>query len=139
MQWMADRLAEMRARDLGRQLRTVNGGAEPWVEGGGRRLLNPSSNNYLGLPSPPGGVTAAGRAAESQGCSAGSSRLVAGTGSLHEELERRLARFKGVERTLLFTSGYTANIGLIPSLIGLGDLILSDELNHASLIDGCRL
>src|SRR5437660_928506 len=118
MEWMADRLAEMRARDLGRQLRTVGHGAEPWLEVDGRRMLNLSSNNYLGLASHADVVAAARRAAETDGCGAGSSRLVAGTGPLHEELERRLARFKGVERSLLFTSGYTANIGLVPSLVG---------------------
>jgi 8-amino-7-oxononanoate synthase len=139
MQWMADRLAEMRSHDLGRQLHVVAAGAEPWLEVEGRRLLNLSSNNYLGLASHPDVVAAAVRAAEDYGWGAGSSRLVAGTSPLHGELERRLARFKGAERALLFTSGYTANIGLIPSLVGPGDLILSDELNHASLIDGCRL
>ncbi len=129
----------MRAQDLGRKLTTVQGGAEPWVEIHGRRLLNLSSNNYLGLAHHPAVIAAAVEATKEYGCGAGSSRLVAGTGYLHTELELRLARFKGVERTLLFTSGYTANVGLIPALVGPGDLVIGDELNHASLIDGCRL
>jgi 8-amino-7-oxononanoate synthase len=101
--------------------------------------LNLSSNNYLGLAGRAEVRAAAADAALGDGCGAGSSRLIAGTSDLHRALEERLARFKGTEGALLFTSGYTANIGVIPALIGAGDLVLSDELNHASLIDGCRL
>src|SRR5581483_5475857 len=124
---------------LDRRLTTVARGADPWVEVDGRKLLNLSSNNYLGLANHPVVVAAAAEAGEKYGWGAGSSRLVAGSSPLCDLLEERLAQFKGSERALLFTSGYTANVGLIPSLVGPGDVVVGDELNHASLIDGCRL
>jgi 8-amino-7-oxononanoate synthase len=129
----------LRGRHLERQLAIVADGTEPWVEVDGRRLLNLSSNNYLGLARHPRVVEAVVEAARAWGGGAGSSRLVAGTSDLHRALEARLAAFKGAESALLFTSGYTANLGVIPALVGPGDLVLGDALNHASLIDGCRL
>jgi 8-amino-7-oxononanoate synthase len=117
----------------------VAAGAEPWIEVDGRRLLNLSSNNYLGLANHPEVRAAAAAAAEWNGAGSGSARLIAGTDALHEELERRLAAFKGAEAALLFGSGYLANLGVIPALVGPGDVVLGDELNHASLVDGCRL
>jgi 8-amino-7-oxononanoate synthase len=117
----------------------VAAGAEPWIEVDGRRLLNLSSNNYLGLATHPEVRAAAAAAAERNGAGSGSARLIAGTDALHEELERRLAAFKGAEAALLFGSGYLANLGVMPALVGPGDVVLGDELNHASLVDGCRL
>jgi 8-amino-7-oxononanoate synthase len=97
------------------------------------------SNDYLGLASHPSLQQAAVAAMQRYGFGSGASRLVSGTGSLHEELESRIARFKGAESALLFNSGYAANTGIIPALADEGDVILSDSLNHASIIDGCRL
>ena len=138
LQFMRRRLEALRSRRLYRQLRVVPDGAQPWITVDGRRLLNLSSNNYLGLATHPS-VKAAAAAAETHGCGAGSSRLIAGTFPLHQALETRLGSFKQAEGALLFNTGYTANLGVIPALVGPGDLVLSDELNHASLIDGCRL
>jgi 8-amino-7-oxononanoate synthase len=139
LQFMHDRLEELRRDHLYRQLRSNCAGAEPWIEMEGRRALNLSSNNYLGLASHPSLKAAASAAAQMAGCGSGSSRLIAGSSKLHEQLEARLASFKRSESALLFNSGYTANVGVITSLVGAGDLILSDALNHASIIDGCRL
>ncbi len=134
-----ERLRALERRHLLRHTRPLGSGAEPWAELNVRRVLNLSSNNYLGLAGHPLVRTAAAHAAESEGTGAGASRLIAGTGGPHEELEARLARFKGSEAALLFNSGYAANLAAIPALIGPGDVALGDELNHASIIDGCRL
>lgn len=139
LDFMRARLHALRETRLYRQLRPELGSSDPWLESDGRRLLNLSSNNYLGLATHPALKAAASQASTRYGCGAGSSRLIAGSSDLHAELERRLARFKGSESALLFNSGYVANIGIISALVGPGDLILSDALNHASIIDGCRL
>nr|BBH93083.1 8-amino-7-oxononanoate synthase [Thermogemmatispora argillosa] len=139
LDFMRERLEALRTAQLYRRLRPELGSSEPWLERDGRRLLNLSSNNYLGLATHPALNAAASQASERYGCGAGSSRLIAGSSDLHAELERRLACFKGCESALLFNSGYVANIGVISALVGPGDLILSDALNHASIIDGCRL
>ncbi|HEY4036296.1 MAG TPA: 8-amino-7-oxononanoate synthase [Ktedonobacteraceae bacterium] len=139
LQFMQRRLDALESRHLYRQLRTVSAGAEPWIDIESRRALNLSSNNYLGLATRPELKAAAANAAETDGCGAGSSRLIAGTSERHLALETRLAHFKHAESALVFNSGYTANVGVISSLARAGDLILSDELNHASIIDGCRL
>jgi 8-amino-7-oxononanoate synthase len=133
------RLEALRRRHLHRTLSLIANGVDPWIEFDGRRLLNLSSNNYLGLATHPDVTAAAATAAQSLGCGSGASRLISGTSELHQRLETRLARFKNAESALLFSSGYTANTGVIPALVGPGDLVLGDELNHASLIDGCRL
>jgi 8-amino-7-oxononanoate synthase len=137
LEFMRHRLDDLREQQLYRQVRIVTNGAEPWLELDGRSVLNLSSNNYLGLATHPE-VVAAASAAAVQGA-AGSARLVAGSSALHQVLEAQLARFKASESALLFNSGYTANTGIIPALVGTGDAVLSDEMNHASLIDGCRL
>ncbi|MBX5449087.1 MAG: 8-amino-7-oxononanoate synthase [Thermogemmatispora sp.] len=139
LDFMRERLKALREAQLYRRLRPELGSGEPWLERDGRRLLNLSSNNYLGLATHPALKAAARQASERYGCGAGSSRLIAGSSDLHAELERRLARFKRSESALLFNSGYVANVGVITALVGPGDLILSDALNHASIIDGCRL
>ena len=111
----------------------------PWITIKGRKVLLLCSNDYLGLAGHPALGTAACAAVERYGFGSGASRLVSGTSALHEELERRIAAFKGTESALLFNSGYAANTGMIPSVSGAGDVILSDSLNHGSIIDGCRL
>ena len=105
----------------------------------GRRLVNFSSNDYLGLASHPRVKAAAQAAIEEFHASAGSSRLICGNLAIHERLESRLAGFKQKEAALVFSSGYAANLGIIAALVGEGDQIFSDALNHASIIDGCRL
>lgn len=132
-------LEDLKARDLHRRLRELQAAQGPWVEFEGRRVLNLSSNNYLGLATHPAVQEAASRAAYAWGCGSGASRLICGNLSLHEQLERRLAAFKGTEAALLYGNGYAANLGIISSLVGRGDYVFSDSLNHASIVDGCRL
>ena len=137
--FMQRRLETIRCNHLYRDLTPLTHGVAPWIEVHNRRVLNLSSNNYLGLADHPRLKEAAMTAIRDYGCGAGASRLITGTTPLHVQLEERLASFKGCDRTLLFTSGYHANIAVISSLAGPQDVILSDELNHASIIDGCRL
>ncbi len=111
--------------------------AEVVIEG--RRLINLSSNNYLGLTTHPKLIAAAVDAARTWGAGAGAVRTIAGTQALHEELERRLADFKGTEAALTLQSGYAANLGVLGTVLGEADAVVSDELNHASIIDGIRL
>lgn len=119
-------------------LRTIEGGTGPRLEWNGRTLVNFGSNNYLGLAEHPRVKAAAVRAIEREGVGAGASRLLTGHGAIHAELEAALARLKGTEAALVFSTGYQANLGIIPSLVARGDLILADRDCHASLIDGCR-
>jgi len=116
---------------------TRRDGAYVWV--GGAKLLNVSSNDYLGLSTHPALVEAATAALEEHGVGAGASRLITGNVALCEELEHALASFHGAPAARLFNSGYAANTGIIPVLVGKDDVVFSDELNHASIIDGCRL
>jgi glycine C-acetyltransferase/8-amino-7-oxononanoate synthase len=102
-------------------------------------VINFSSNNYLGLANHPELREAAKQAIDRYGCGSGASRLISGNMTLHEELENKIAELKGTEAALVFNSGFQANTGIIPVLVGEGDVILSDALNHASIIDGCRL
>jgi 8-amino-7-oxononanoate synthase len=132
-------LARLEAAGLRRSLRPIGGPPETEVLLDGRAVLLLSSNNYLGLATHPALRAAARDAVERWGCSAGSSRLIAGHTELHASVERRLAAFKGTEAALLFPSGYQANVGAIVALVGPGDRVFSDALNHASIIDGCRL
>lgn len=122
-----------------RTLRTVGNAQGPRVLLEGREVLLLCSNNYLGLASHPRLAQAAAAAALDWGTSSGASRLVSGTLELHRELEERIASFKGTEAALLFNSGYAANTGILQGLTGPEDVIFSDALNHASIIDGCRL
>jgi 8-amino-7-oxononanoate synthase len=132
-------LAEIEAAGLGRRVRTLQSASEPEVVLDGRRLVCLASNNYLGLAAHPEVVDAAAEAARRFGAGAGSARLVTGGLTVHDELEARLASFKGTEAALLFSSGYLANLGTVAALVGPGDAVFSDALNHASIIDGCRL
>lgn len=132
-------LESLEQKALRRTLRVIESGHGASVLFEGRRLLMLASNNYLGLANHPALQSAATRATERYGVGAGASRLVAGSLRPLHDLEGHIARFKGVEAALVFGSGYLANLGTITALAGQGDVILSDELNHASLIDGCRL
>jgi glycine C-acetyltransferase/8-amino-7-oxononanoate synthase len=134
-----ERLQELERLGLARRLRLVSGPQGPTVLLDGRPVLLLCSNNYLGLADHPRVREAAADAAMRWGVGAGASRLVSGTMTIHHRLEERLAAFKGSEACLLFGSGYLANIGVIGALAGHGDTVFSDELNHASIVDGCRL
>lgn len=132
-------LERRRAAGLLRRLRPIDGPQDPWVTIEGRRVLLLCSNNYLGLATHPALREAAARAARDWGVGAGASRLISGSLRLHEALEEQLAALKGTAAALLFGSGYQANVGAITALVGSDDAVFSDELNHASIIDGCRL
>ncbi|HEY1371760.1 MAG TPA: 8-amino-7-oxononanoate synthase [Candidatus Binatia bacterium] len=129
----------LKRRDLYRRLRRVDGDQGPEIVLDGRRALNFSSNNYLGLATHPTLKKAAQDAAERYGCGSGASRLISGNMALYDELEAKIARLKSAEAALVLNSGYQANVGIVPALAGEGDTIFSDALNHASIIDGCRL
>jgi 8-amino-7-oxononanoate synthase len=132
-------LEEIRNRNLYRELKLVDGQQDATVRLNGREVLNLSSNNYLGLANHPALKDAAREALDRYGAGSGASRLISGNMTAHEELERRIARFKGTEAALVFNSGYQANVGIIATLMENDDVVLSDQLNHASIIDGCRL
>ena len=136
---ISERLAELESSGLRRRLRVVEGPQGPEVVLDGQPVLLLCSNNYLGLAGHPRLRHAAAEAALSLGTSAGASRLISGSMSIHTELEARLADFKRTEAALLFGSGYLANSGAIAVLARRGEVVFSDELNHASIIDGCRL
>ena len=133
------RLDELRAMGLERRTRLVSGPQGPRVLLDGKPVLLLCSNNYLSLADEPRVRQAAAEAAMRWGVGAGASRLISGTMTVHRRLEERLAAFKGREAALLFGSGYLANTGTIAALARHGDVIFSDQLNHASIIDGCRL
>jgi 8-amino-7-oxononanoate synthase len=130
-----------RLKDAGlyRRLRRVDGAQDSTLTLDGRAVINFSSNNYLGIANHPALVTAAKEAIDRYGCGSGASRLISGNMTLHEELETKLAQFKNTEAALVFNSGFQANTGILATLVGEGDMIFSDALNHASIIDGCRL
>ena len=137
--WIDDELAGLEAKGLRRALEPLGSAQGPVVAVGGRELVNLCSNDYLALAGDPRIRRAAAEAAEREGAGAGASRLVAGDLPIHGRLEARLAALKRAEAALLFNSGYHANAGVPPALVGRGDAIFSDELNHASIIDGCLL
>jgi glycine C-acetyltransferase len=126
-------------QELDWKLRVLGGPSAPWCIVDGKKVLMFCSNNYLGLSNHPKLKAAAKDAVDTHGAGSGSVRPIAGTMDLHMELERRLARFKGAEASLVYQTGFAANAGLIPQLAGKGDVIVSDELNHGSIIDGVRL
>ncbi len=132
-------LDALRAQALYRPLVTMTGPQMPETTMDGRRVISLSSNNYLGLATHPHLVEKAIAAVRELGVGSGAVRTIAGTMDLHQELERRLAAFKHTEAVLTYQSGFTANSGVIPTIMGDDDLIVSDELNHASIIDGVRL
>ncbi len=136
---LAEELARLEAAGLRRTLRALQSGSAAEVTVDGRTVLLLSSNTSLGLADHPAVVAAACDATRRWGCGAGASRLIAGHLELHAGVEAQLAAFKGTEAALLFPSGYQANLGAITALVGRGDHVFSDALNHASIIDGCRL
>jgi glycine C-acetyltransferase/8-amino-7-oxononanoate synthase len=133
------RLDELEELGLYRRMRLVSGPQGPRVVLDGKPVLLLCSNNYLGLADHPRVREAAADAAMRWGVGAGASRLVSGTMTVHRRLEEKLAEFKGTQSALLFGSGYLANVGVVSALAGAGETVYSDELNHASIIDGCRL
>ncbi len=137
--FLIDELAALDDSGLRRRLRTVRGAQGRYLSLDGREVLNFSSNNYLGIADHPALVEAAKRALGFAGLGAGASRLIAGSTEEHVALEQELASFAGGDAALVFNSGYHANLGIIPALVGPGDVVFSDELNHATIIDGCRL
>ncbi len=139
MEMWRQTLKDLTENNLLRRLRTVTDAQGPRVTIDGRNVLLLCSNNYLGLANHPALVEAMQRGAGLYGVGSGGSRLISGSMDSHARLEERLAAFKGTKRALLFNSGYAANTGILQGLFGPDDLIFSDELNHASIIDGCRL
>lgn len=137
--WIETELAALREQGLYNRVRTLASPQGAWLVVDDRRVLNFSSNNYLGLANHPRLIEAAQMAMKQMGIGPAAVRSIAGTTELHLELERKLAAFKHVEAALTFQSGFNANIAVIPALVGKGDVIFSDRLNHASIIDGCRL
>jgi glycine C-acetyltransferase len=137
--FLVDELDQLRQQGLYRPLRVLGSAQDTEVVVDGKRVLNLSSNNYLGLTTHPRLKTAMIEATQTWGAGSGAVRTIAGTMTIHEELERRLAEFKHAEASLVFQSGFTANLGVLQSLVKEGDVIISDELNHASIIDGIRL
>jgi 8-amino-7-oxononanoate synthase len=136
---LQDRLDELKELGLYRRMRMVSGPQGPRVVLDGKPVLLLCSNNYLGLADHPRVREAAADAAMRWGVGAGASRLVSGNMTLHRRLEERIASFKGTQSAVLFGSGYLANLGVVPALARKGEIVFSDELNHASIVDGCRL
>lgn len=139
LQWIKESIQSLRDDGLYNRIRTLSSPQGAWLIVDGKRCLNFCSNNYLGLANHPRIVAAAKQATDQYGVGPAAVRSIAGTMDLHVQLEERLARFKGVESAITFQSGFNANLAVIPALVGKGDAIFSDELNHASIIDGCRL
>ncbi|MGD8585044.1 MAG: glycine C-acetyltransferase [Chloroflexota bacterium] len=138
-QWIEEQIADLKEAGLFNVIRTIESPMDAWVTIDGRRLLNFCANNYLGLANHPRLRLAAQEAIDSHGVGPGAVRTIAGTMDLHVRLEERLAEFKKAEACISFQSGFMANLATIPALVGRDDVIFSDELNHASIIDGCRL
>ena len=137
--FLRDEYGDLVRQELDWKLRVLGGPSAPWCTVDGKKVLMFCSNNYLGLSNHPKVKAAAIEAVETHGAGSGSVRPIAGNMDIHVELERRLAKFKGAEASLVYQTGFAANAGLIPQLAGKGDLIVSDELNHGSIIDGVRL
>jgi glycine C-acetyltransferase len=138
-QYLAEQIAELKEQGLFNRIRVIDSPMDGHVIIEGRRVLNFCANNYLGLANHPRLKEAAKKAIDDYGIGPGAVRTIAGTMSLHDKLEKRLAEFKHAEAVITLQSGFTANLATIPALVGKGDVIFSDQLNHASIIDGCRL
>lgn len=137
--WIQTELDQLKESGLYTHIRTLSSPQGAWLEVDGKRVLNFCSNNYLGLANHPTLTSQAKQAIDRLGVGPGAVRTIAGTMDIHIELERRMAAFKRVEAAITFQSGFNANLGTIPALVSKQDVIYSDELNHASIIDGCRL
>lgn len=139
LSFITQELEALKQEGLFVTIRTLESPQGAWIVVDGKRVLNLCSNNYLGFCNDPALKEAAKKAIEEFGVGAGAVRTIAGTMKLHLELEQKLAEFKGTEAVVSFQSGFCANLATIPALVGREDVIFSDELNHASIIDGCRL
>ena len=137
--YLDEQIADLKAQGLFNTIRTIESPMDGHIRVDGREVLNFCANNYLGLANHPRLREAAKRAIDEYGIGPGAVRTIAGTMTLHNQLEQRLAQFKGAEAVITFQSGFAANLATIPALVGRGDVIFSDQLNHASIIDGCRL
>ncbi len=137
-QWQ-QQLQKLQDADMLRRLRVIDGAQDAHVQLAGQEVLMLCSNNYLGLANHPAMIEAAVKATRDYGVGSTGSRLISGSMRLHAQFEERMAEFKQTEAALLFNSGYAANTGILASLMGADDLIFSDALNHASIVDGCRL
>ena len=139
LDWVTQEINSLKEQGLYNRIRTIGSAQGAWLIVDGKSVLNFCSNNYLGLANHPKLVEAAKEATKKFGVGPAAVRSIAGTMDLHVQLEGRLAKFKGAEDVITFQSGFTANLGTIPALVGKEDVIFSDRLNHASIIDGCRL
>src|SRR5580700_9567694 len=139
MQFLTDQLNDLKARGTHFKLRVLDDEQDAVCTYDGKRVINLASNNYLGLCAHPKLREAALDATRKFGVGSGAVRTIAGTMKIHMELEEKIAAFKNVEACVVFQSGFTANAGTVSSILGKEDFILSDELNHASIIDGARL
>ena len=137
--WIKKQVDELKEQNLYNNILTIESAIGPEIQIDGKKLLNFCSNNYLGLANNPEMKKAAIEAIEKYGIGPGAVRTIAGTMTLHRELEEKLAKFKKAEAVITFQTGFVANLAVTPALVGENDLIFSDELNHASIIDGCRL
>ena len=138
-EWMQKEISNLKEKGLLTNIRTLSSPQGAWLIVDGKKVLNFCSNNYLGLANHPKLKRAAQAAIKKYGVGPAAVRTIAGTMDLHNELEERVANFKGAEAAITFQSGFTANLGTIQALVGKKDVVFSDELNHASIIDGCRL
>ena len=139
LDFITEELGKLKETGLFINIRTIEGPQGAWITVDGKKVFNLCSNNYLGFANDPQLKSSAQNAIEAYGVGPAAVRTIAGTTTLHKELERKLALFKGAESTLTFQSGFCANLAVIPAIVGEGDVVFSDELNHASIIDGCRL
>lgn len=139
LDFITQELEKLKEAGLLINIRTIEGPQGAWITVDGKKVFNLCSNNYLGFANNPLLKLAAQRAIEAYGVGPAAVRTIAGTTTIHKELERKLALFKGAESTISFQSGFCANLAVIPAMVGEGDVVFSDELNHASIIDGCRL
>ena len=138
-EWMQKEIRNLKKEGLWTNIRTLSSPQGAWLIVDGKKVLNFCSNNYLGLANHPKLREAAQAAIKKYGVGPSAVRTIAGTMDIHNELEERIAKFKGAEAAVTFQSGFAANLGTIQALVGKKDVIFSDELNHASIIDGCRL
>src|SRR3989304_4600221 len=139
LDFITEELGKLKESGLFINSRPIEGPQGAWITVDGKKVFNLCSNNYLGFANDPQLKSSAQKAIEMYGVGPAAVRTIAGTTTLHKELERKLALFKGVESTITFQSGFCANLAVIPVIVGEGDVVFSDELNHASIIDGCRL
>ncbi len=139
LDWLTQEINGLKEQGLYNRIRTIGSAQGAWLTVDGKNVLNFCSNNYLGLANHPRIVEAAKEATKKYGVGPAAVRSIAGTMDLHVQLEQRLAKFKGAQDVITFQSGFTANLGTISALVGKEDVIFSDRLNHASIIDGCRL